>query len=92
FSMKGFSAGLAVAILLAVVRPSGVSGLSGSLEITAWLMLVPAISAYLAMNFTGASTYTSLSGVRKEMKWAVPIQIAGAVVGVILWLASRFTA
>jgi hypothetical protein len=52
--------------------------------------LIPAISAYLAMNFTGASTYTSLSGVKKEMKWAVPLQIAAGVTGLFLWLGSRF--
>ena len=35
------------------------------------------------MNFTGSSTFTSLSGVRREMRIAVPLQIAGAVVGLI---------
>jgi acetyl-CoA decarbonylase/synthase complex subunit gamma len=44
------------------------------------------------MNFTGASTYTSLSGVKKEMKWAVPLEIVGGVVGLVLWLGSRFMA
>ena len=92
FSTKGFITGLAVAIVLAAVRSSSVSGISGTLEIIAWLLIVPAISAYLAMNFTGASTYTSLSGVRKEMRWAVPVQIVAAVLGVILWLGSRFAA
>jgi acetyl-CoA decarbonylase/synthase complex subunit gamma len=40
------------------------------------------------MNFTGASTYTSLSGVKKEMRVAVPLQIVGALTGVILWAGS----
>ncbi len=92
FSTKGFIAGLAVAMILAAVRSATVSGISGTLEIIAWLLIVPAISAYLAMDFTGASTYTSLSGVRREMKWAVPVQIVAAVLGVILWLGSRFSA
>jgi acetyl-CoA decarbonylase/synthase complex subunit gamma len=42
------------------------------------------------MNFTGASTYTSLSGVKKEMKWAVPLEITAGVVGLGLWLGPRF--
>jgi acetyl-CoA decarbonylase/synthase complex subunit gamma len=50
------------------------------------------LSAYFAMNFTGASTYTSLSGVKKEMQWAVPLQIAAAAVGLALWSWSLFTA
>lgn len=92
FSTKGFGIGLVVAVILAAVRAPNVGGLSGTLEIAAWLLIVPAVSSYLAMNFTGASTYTSLSGVKKEMRWAVPMQIAGAALGVILWLGSRFTA
>ncbi len=56
----------------------------------AWFFLIPALSAYLAMNFTGASTYTSLSGVKKEMRWALPLQIGAGIVGVILWFGSQF--
>jgi len=60
------------------------------MNILAWFFLAPALSAYLAMNFTGASTYTSLSGVRKEMRWAVPLEIVGGAAGLILWVGSRF--
>ena len=66
--------------------------LPGLLEIIAWFLIVPALAAFLGMNFTGASTYTSLSGVRKEMKWAVPVQIAGGAMGICIWLVSRFIA
>ncbi|MGD8237354.1 MAG: mercury methylation corrinoid protein HgcA [Armatimonadota bacterium] len=56
----------------------------------AWLLMAPAIASFAAMNFTGASTYTSLSGVRREMSIAVPAQIVAGVAGVGLWLAGRF--
>jgi acetyl-CoA decarbonylase/synthase complex subunit gamma len=46
---------------------------AGILERLAWVLLVPSLTAFLAMNFTGASTYTSLSGVKKEMRWALPL-------------------
>jgi len=46
-------------------------------------LLLPAISAFLAMGFTGSSTYTSLSGVLKEMRYAVPAIIASASIGVV---------
>jgi acetyl-CoA decarbonylase/synthase complex subunit gamma len=65
---------------------------TGRLEISAWFFLIPAASAFLAMNFTGASTYTSLSGVRKEMRWALPLEIAAGIVGLGLWLGSNFLA
>jgi len=38
------------------------------------------------MNFTGASTYTSPSGVNKEMKKALPFIVGFAAVGVALTL------
>ena len=55
-----------------------------------WFMLVTGLTSFLGMNFTGATTYTSLSGVRREMRVAVPIQAAAAVLGVTLWLVGRF--
>ncbi len=81
---------LVAAGILVVSHKSGLAAWSVRLEIAGWLLLVPAVSAYLAMNFTGASTYTSLSGVKKEMHLALPLEIGGAAVGLCLWLASRF--
>ncbi len=90
FSLKGMLMGLITAVVFTAFRTEFLTTLAGRLEILAWFFLIPAIAAYLAMNFTGASTYTSLSGVKKEMKWAVPMEIAAGVVGVGLWLGSRF--
>ena len=90
FSLKGFSLGLIAAIVLVVVR-TGTEGLwQNRVEILSWFFLIPAIASYLAMNFTGSSTYTSLSGVKKEMKWALPMQISTSGIGLFLWLGSRF--
>ncbi len=60
------------------------------LDAAAWLLILPAVSAFFAMNFTGASTYTSLSGVKREMRFAVPAQIAGVIIGVGLWVMGHF--
>jgi len=90
FSIKGFVMGLITAIILITLRFSASSAGGNGFEMVAWLFLVPALSAFLAMNFTGASTYTSLSGVKKEMRWAVPFQIGAGVIGLILWLGSLF--
>jgi acetyl-CoA decarbonylase/synthase complex subunit gamma len=92
FALKGLQVGLAVALVFTAVRGFDVTIPSQLLESLAWLFLGPAVSAYLAMNFTGASTYTSLSGVRKEMRWAVPLEIGAGVTGAALWLISRFIA
>lgn len=47
------------------------------------------IASFMTMNFTGSSTYTSLSGVQKEMKVAIPFQIAFAAIGFILFIISK---
>jgi acetyl-CoA decarbonylase/synthase complex subunit gamma len=92
FSLKGLVLGLIAAFLLVVFRFSKFDTLGGGVEMLAWILLIPAVSAYLAMNFTGASTYTSLSGVRKEMRWALPLQIGAGVTGLILWIGSHLVA
>jgi hypothetical protein len=59
------------------------------LECVALGLINLAIASFVAMNFTGSSTYTSLSGVKKEMKWAIPFQITFAIVGLILFIISK---
>lgn len=56
----------------------------------AWGILIPVVASFMAMNFTGSTPITSLSGVRREMRVAVPLQVAGAVVAVVLWLVGLF--
>jgi len=90
FALKGLFAGLIGSGILTLFRTEHVATMAGRLEILAWFLLISALSAYLAMNFTGSSTYTSLSGVRKEMKYAVPMEIATGVLGLCLWIGSRF--
>jgi len=86
FSLKGAFAGAIVFLVLFWAQLTG----SHPLQVVAWLLLIPALSSYLTMNFTGCSTYTSLSGVKKEMRFAVPMQITTAVIGLALWISSQF--
>jgi acetyl-CoA decarbonylase/synthase complex subunit gamma len=90
FSIKGFVMGLIAAAILIGLRFGALSTGGNGFEMAAWLFLIPALAAFLAMNFTGASTYTSLSGVKKEMRWAVPFQIGAGVIGFVLWIGSLF--
>lgn len=90
FSLKGLGMGAITAGILTVFRAGDLGTWTGRFEMLAWFFLVPAVAAYLAMNFTGSSTYTSLSGVQREMRWAVPLEIAAGGVGLCLWLGSRF--
>jgi len=86
FSLKGFVLGVVLFVILFFVRLVGRS----PAEIIGWMFLIPVVSSFILMNFTGASTYTSLSGVKKEMRVAVPLQIIAAVAGSALWIVGRF--
>lgn len=87
FSLKGLWIGLVLAALFSFgfSRPD-----QEYLTTAAWFLIVPAIISFLAMNYTGATTFTSLSGVKKEVKRALPIQAATAALGVVVWIAGRF--
>ncbi len=88
FSVKGFLVGLLVALIWAAMRWHTAGTMAGRLEIASWCFMMPAVAAFLAMNFTGCSTYTSLSGVKKEMRIAVPAQIGACAVGLVLWFVA----
>ncbi len=92
FSAKGLVLGAVVAVIMLSLQGYDLSTWAGRLGALAWLLIIPAVTAYLAMNFTGASTYTSLSGVNKEMRWALRTEIAMGGGGVLVWIASRLLA
>jgi hypothetical protein len=77
FAFKGWLAGMVVTIIYDMVSTGP------AIEKLVLLLVLPAVSAFMALNFTGASTYTSLSGVRKEMKYAIPLVIISAVFGIL---------
>ena len=86
FSLKGFYAGGVIFLILLLLKFTG----RNIFEIISWFLIMTAISSFLAMNFTGSSTYTSLSGVKKEMKISVPFQIGFAVIGIVLQIIGKF--
>ena len=88
FSVKGLWIGLAAAIFGYYAGLMGIA--ANGLDIIAWLLISSALASFIVMNFTGATTFTSLSGVRAEMRIAVRLQIIAAALGIGLWLVGRF--
>ena len=86
FALKGLLTGWLAAFILACFHFLG----NSNLEIISWFLMIGSVSSFLTMTFTGTSTFTSLSGVQKEMKTAVPMQIGMAGLGVIAWIVSKF--
>lgn len=89
FAWKGFVMGLVTVMGVWLGSWGPVVGI-GWVALAGWLLMGSALASFTAMNFTGASTYTSLSGVRKEMRVAVPLQLAAVVCGLALWAVARF--
>lgn len=86
FAFKGLFVGFVLSAILLLTNV-----LNGSLiEIVSWFMINMSISSFTGMNFTGSSTYTSFSGVMKEMRVAIPIQLILSIVGIFTWIILRF--
>ena len=89
-AVKGFWLGLAFVAALGVWTEWGRATDQDPLGMAAWCLVIPAATSFLAMNFTGATTYTSLSGVRLEVRTAGPVQAVCGLVGATLWIITRF--
>jgi hypothetical protein len=78
FSFKGGVAGLIFSLIWSHITAQSLLG-----WIASCLIFTPA-AAYLALNFTGSSTYTSMSGVNKEMRLSLPFIIPSLMTGLVL--------
>ena len=85
FSAKGFAAGVPVTAAVLALLPGGAA--RAPLLASAAILFFPALSSYLTLQFTGSTTFTGISGVRAEMRWAVPLQAVAAAASVILLAA-----
>ncbi len=86
FSSKGLVLGIIIAAPF-----SATAFLTGSPVTPFWVRLaaiigilftLPPITAYLALNFTGCTPYTSRTGVKKEIYRYIPFMAGFAVIGV----------
>jgi hypothetical protein len=85
FSIKGAVLGLALGAWgLAIAGPPWILPYR-----LAWMLLVTAGASHLLLNFTGSTTFTSPSGVRREVRTALPAQIAVGIMGLITWTFTR---
>jgi hypothetical protein len=89
FSTKGFILGFIVALPFAWLFSTApaLPGWAALLAAVTPLLIIPAVTAYLALNFTGSTTFTSRSGVKKEIFRYVPVMAVMAGAGVIAGVA-----
>ena len=87
FAVKGAFAGLLWSGLFYLLA----GGTGWNLVVTAAVFLaLPAVSAFYTLNFTGCSPYPSRSGVKKEMRIALPAMGGALIISLILLLAGSF--
>jgi hypothetical protein len=86
FSTKGLILGGIVAIPFAVAfaTNSTMPLWENALISLVFLLIMPSLIAYLALNFTGCTTFTSRTGVKKEIFRYVPIMALMLGSGIIL--------
>jgi hypothetical protein len=87
FAVKGWIVGM-VSVLL-FHRLAGMPVQGGAFGLAAVFLFFPAMSSYIALQFTGSTTFTGMSGVKKELKYGVPAYIAAAAVSVVLLIAQK---
>ncbi len=87
FAIKGWITGaLSVVITGHILR---------SYFIHAWVLFgaaclfFPAASSYVALQFTGSTTFTGMSGVKKELRIAMPFYIGSVIVSLLLVLVYK---
>jgi hypothetical protein len=88
FSTKGLILGAVVALPFAVsfgTHPA-LPAWANALSAAAALLLIPAVIAYLALNFTGCTTFTSRTGVKKEIFRYVPVMALMAGLGIVMMI------
>jgi hypothetical protein len=86
FSTKGAIVGMATAMVAVIFF----GGSFNWLETLAFLGVATSVSAFLALNFTGATTFTSPTGVEREMRKLIPWQAGVAGVSLLLWVVASF--
>lgn len=87
FAVKGAVAGLLCSGLFYLLA----GGAGWNIAVSAAVFLaMPAVSAFYTLNFTGCTPYASFSGVKKEMRIALPAMGSALIISLILLLAGRF--
>ena len=91
FSLKGLVLGVLVMLPFVFWRleTGGGAVIQIGLNLASLLLIFPAITAFIALNFTGATPFTSKSGVRFEMNRFIPVMAGLSGIGLISAIANR---
>ncbi len=87
FAIKGALAGIAWSAVWYLFADGASWGATPTIVA---LLALPAVSAFFTLNFTGCTPFTSRSGVKKEMRLALPAMGYALAASLVIWLTGRF--
>jgi acetyl-CoA decarbonylase/synthase complex subunit gamma len=87
FAVKGWIMG--VLSVFVATRYLGLPAVQDPILLTVAYLLFPGLSSYIALQFTGSTTFTGMSGVKKELKIGIPLYIGAASVSLILMVVFK---
>ncbi|MCL4427383.1 MAG: mercury methylation corrinoid protein HgcA [Deltaproteobacteria bacterium] len=87
FALKGWLVGILLAIL--VIFSFNLTEPRNILIFSSEILFFPMASSYLALQFTGSTTFTNMSGVKKELKTALPVYLTSAAISIILLIVYK---
>ncbi len=84
FALKGWILGM---IYIVTINLMAFNSIQGNYV---HMLTIPILVSFLSYNFTGSSTYTSLTGVEKELKISLPLYGISILSGVVVLLINFF--
>ena len=87
FAIKGWLIGLIA--VFAVQQLLHLPAQGDTIAMIVSYLFFPAMSSYIALQFTGSTTFTGMSGVKKELKIGIPIYIGAAGISLVLLIVLK---
>jgi hypothetical protein len=91
FSLKGFVLGGVVILPFIIQRVQTISdfNLPSFISLLSLVLVFPAVTAFISLNFTGSTPFTSKTGVRMEMNHFIPVMAWSFASGIALIIILR---
>ena len=89
FAVKGWIIGLFSVFLSAKFVP--LLDQQNTFLLIVTYLFFPQASSYIALQFTGSTTFTGMSGVKRELRIAIPTYLVSCTVSLILLMIYKFT-
>jgi len=89
FAVKGWITGLAA--IFTVVHTVGLSSYERALPLISAYIFFPFASSYIALQFTGSTTFTGMSGVKKELKIGIPVYLTATAVSLLILIIYKLS-